>query len=87
MNAILEGLSKSKFTKVMHCKLAKEMWEKLKNTYEGDDKVKQAKLQTHRSQFESLKMDEEENIATYLLRVDGIVNRGLGEIVDDKFIM
>jgi hypothetical protein len=40
MNAILEGLSKSKFTKFMHCKSTKEMWEKLKNTYEGDNKVK-----------------------------------------------
>jgi hypothetical protein len=30
MNAILEGLSKSEFTKVMHCKSTKEMWDKLK---------------------------------------------------------
>jgi hypothetical protein len=73
----------------MHCKSTKEMWDKLQNTYEGDDKVKQEKLQTHRSQFEILKMDEEENIATYLLRVDGIVNiiRGLGETIDEKFIV
>jgi hypothetical protein len=39
------------------------MWDKLKNTYEGDDKVKKEKLQTHRSQFERLNMDDEENIA------------------------
>jgi hypothetical protein len=73
----------------MHCKSTKEMWDKLKNTYEGDDKVKQEKLQTHRSQFEILKMDEEENIAAYLLHVDGIVNivRGLGETMDEKFIV
>jgi hypothetical protein len=45
MNAILEGLSKSEFTKVTHCKFSKEMWDKLKTTYEGDDKVKQEKLQ------------------------------------------
>jgi hypothetical protein len=73
----------------MHCKSTKEMWDKLENAYEGDDKVKQAKIQTHRSQFESPKMDEEENIATYILRVDGIVNiiRGLGETVDENFIV
>jgi hypothetical protein len=29
MNAILEGLSKSKFTKFMHCKSTKEMWDKM----------------------------------------------------------
>jgi hypothetical protein len=34
-------------------------------------------------------MDEEEKIATYLLRVDGIVNiiRGLGEIINENFIV
>jgi len=34
INAILEGLSKSKFTKVMNCKLVKEIWDKLQNTHE-----------------------------------------------------
>jgi hypothetical protein len=89
MNAILEGLSKLEFTKVMHCKSAKNMWDKLENTYEGDDKVKQEKPQIHRSQFEILKMDEKENIATYLLHVDGIVkiNRGLDETIDENFIV
>ena len=89
MNAILEVLSKSKFTKVMHYKHVREMWDKLKNTYEGDDKVKQEKIQTHRSQFEILKMDEEENIAAYLLCVDGIVNiiKGFGETIDEKIIV
>ena len=40
------------------------MWDKLQNIYEGDDKVKKEKLQTHRGQFESLKM-KEANIASY----------------------
>jgi len=50
------------------------MWDKLQNTHEGDDKVKKEKIQTHRSPFEILKMNEEENIARYLLCVDEIVN-------------
>ena len=44
MNAILSGLSETIFVKVMHCKSAKEIWDKLKNIYEGDDKVKGEKL-------------------------------------------
>lgn len=69
----------------MHCKSAKDMWDMLKNIYEGDDKVKKAKLQTHQRQFESLNMKKEENIASYLLRVDEIVNtiRGLSEEVEE----
>jgi hypothetical protein len=55
------------FTKVVHCKSAKEIWDKLLNIYEGDSKVKEAKLQTYRGQFEQLNMKEDENIAAYLL--------------------
>ena len=74
MNTILSGLAETVFVKVMHCETAKEIWDRLKNIYEGDDKFKGAKLQTYRGQFENLKMKEEENIETYFLRVDEIVN-------------
>jgi hypothetical protein len=82
-NALLNGLSDMEFTKVAHChcKSAKEIWDKLQNIYEGDSKVKVAKLQTYRGQFEQLKMKEDEDITTYFLRVDETVNEiiGLGE--------
>ena len=41
-----------KFVKVMHLGTTKEMWDKLINSYEGNEKVKDAKLQTYRIQFE-----------------------------------
>lgn len=63
MNAILCGLFESEFVKVMHCDTTQAMWDKLQNAYEGDEKVKNAKLQTHRMLFGSLKMREEESIA------------------------
>lgn len=40
MNVIISGLSKSKCVKFMHCKTAKEMWDKLRENYEGDGKLK-----------------------------------------------
>ena len=55
------------------CNLAKEVWDKLKNIYEGDEKVKQVKLQEHRAKFENIKMKESENIEAYILRVDEVV--------------
>jgi hypothetical protein len=48
INALLNGLSDTVFTKVAHCKSAKEIWDKLRNIYEGDSKVKTTKLQTYR---------------------------------------
>ena len=80
-NLLLNGLSDMIFTKVAHYKSAKEIWDKIQNIYEGDTKVKEAKLQTYRGQFEQLKMKEDEDITTYFLRVDETVNAiiGLGE--------
>jgi hypothetical protein len=65
----------------MHYSSTKEIWDNLHNIYEGDDKVKKEKLQTHRGKFEIFKMNEEERIATYFLCVDELVNtiRSLGE--------
>jgi hypothetical protein len=54
-NALLNGLGESIYTKVVHCKSTKEIWDKIQNIYEGDSKVKEAKLQTYRGQFEQLK--------------------------------
>jgi hypothetical protein len=78
---ILNNLSNSVFVKVMHCDSAKYLWDKLQNIYEGDAKVKGAKLQTFRAKFEQLKMKEDKDIASYFLRVDEVVNtiKGLGE--------
>jgi hypothetical protein len=89
VNAIMGGLANNVFVKVMHCKSTKYIWNKLQIIYEGDAKVKQAKLQTYRGQFESLKMKEEENIVEYLLRVNEIFNtiKGLGEELDDKIVV
>jgi hypothetical protein len=48
MNVILSGLVEVEFVKVMHLGTAKEMWDKLISNYEGNEKVKDAKLQTYR---------------------------------------
>jgi hypothetical protein len=80
-NALLNGLIEMIFTKVEHCKSAKEIWDKLQNIYEGDSKVNAGNILTYRGQFKQTKMKEDENIASYFLRVEEIVNViiGLGE--------
>ena len=89
LNAILSGLTTTVFTKVMQCTSAKQAQDKLKIIYEGASKVKESKLQTYKTQFESLKMREEENIGEYLLRVDELVNaiRGLGGKLKEKEVV
>ena len=60
--AILNNLSKDVFVKVMHCNSSKEVWDKLKNTYHGNDRVKEAKIQHLKSRFEDLKMCNDEKV-------------------------
>ena len=44
MNAILSGLAEAKFVKVIHLESTKEIWDKLVNRYEGNEKVNDAKI-------------------------------------------
>ena len=88
-NAIMCGLVDSELVKVMGCKNAKAIQDKLKSVHEGDEKIKEGKLQTFRAQFEGLRMNDEEDIANYILRVNEIVNliRGLGEKMKDAVVV
>ena len=83
MNALLGGICEEEFIKVMHNKTAKEIWDTLENIHEGEKKVKIAKLQVYRAQFENIKMNDDEDISSFFLRVAEIVNnmRALGETI------
>eukprot|EP00253_Pinus_taeda_P023507 PITA_23507 len=52
-------------------------------------KVKQAKLQTLRIQYENLKMHNDESVANYFLRIDEIVNcmKNLGEEIKEVVLV
>jgi hypothetical protein len=89
MNAILNGIAEADFVKVMHLQNAKEMWDKLISNYKGNEKVKDAKLQNYRVQFEKLQMKEDETIGNYFLRVEELVNamKALGEEIEEPSLV
>jgi hypothetical protein len=89
MNAILNGLAEAEFVKVMRLQTAKEMWDKLISNYEGNEKLKDAKLQTFRLKFEQLKMNEDEIVSKYFIRVEELVNamKGLGEKFEESLLV
>jgi hypothetical protein len=89
MNVILSGLAEVESVKVMHLETIKAMWEKFIRIYEGNEKVKDAKLQTYRLQFEQLKMNEDETFNKFFLRVEELVNamKGLGEKIEDVLLV
>eukprot|EP00253_Pinus_taeda_P024139 PITA_24139 len=89
LNSITSGIIDSEFTKVLNCDSAKEVWDKLVSLYDGDSKIKKENIQTHRREFKSLKMDDEEYIASYFLRVVEVVNslKGLGEKIEESTVV
>ena len=52
MNAMFSALVEAEFVKVMHLESVKEMWDNVVSSYEGNEKVKDAKIQTYRLKFE-----------------------------------
>ena len=69
----------------MQLKTTKEIWNKIILSYDGDDQVKHAKLQSLRIQYETLRMQNDESVANYFLRIDEIVNcmKNLGEEIKE----
>ena len=88
-NALMSALTDAELTRVSGCESAKAIWDKLKGTYEGDDKIKEAKLQHFRAQFEGIRMQQDESVESFMMKVNKIVSniRGLGEELKDPIIM
>jgi hypothetical protein len=89
MNSILNGLVEAEFVKVMHLESVKAMWDKLISNYKGNEKVKDAKLQSYTLKFEQLNMNEDEIVSRYFLGVEELVSsmKGLGEKIEDAFLV
>eukprot|EP00253_Pinus_taeda_P035935 PITA_35935 len=64
-NIIISGLTKYAYHKVLGCKTAKNVWDKLENIYASDSNVKEAKLQIYRAKFEQIRMKEDVKIIAY----------------------
>jgi len=58
----------------MQYEIANEMWDELVNIYSGDTKGKNEQLHTYRIHYETLKMNEDEILGSFFLRMDDIVN-------------
>ena len=61
LNAIFCDVSPDEFHQISHITVAKEAWQILETTYEGTKKVKNTKLQMLTTQFEELRMSEDES--------------------------
>ncbi|XP_058776658.1 uncharacterized protein LOC131650979 [Vicia villosa] len=77
------------FPRIMGAKTAKDVWNTLKEEFQGSDKVRAVKLQSLRRDFELLKMKDFETVKDYYSKVKEIVNqmRAFGDDILDKKIV
>ncbi|MQM03386.1 hypothetical protein Taro_036168 [Colocasia esculenta] len=75
------ALSKKESNRISACKFAMEMWEKLRITYEGTNKVKETKIDILVTQYERFQMQPGESITHMYNRFTDITNglAGLGK--------
>ena len=65
------------------------MWDSLKTIYGGDKNVQSTKLESLRSKFGDMKMEEGENVAQYVARIKEVVSvikGATGQIDDDTML-
>ncbi|KAL5567708.1 hypothetical protein UlMin_024283 [Ulmus minor] len=89
LNAIFCGVDDLNFRYIQNCKIAKEAWDKLEVAHEGTEAVKRSKLQMLTSQFESIRMEEEEKVVEFYAKLINITNRSclLGEeYIESKIV-
>ncbi|KAJ9560140.1 hypothetical protein OSB04_005300 [Centaurea solstitialis] len=87
--AIYQGIPEDLLLSLAEKQTAKEAWGTLKTMYMGADRVKTAKVQTLKAEFETLSMKDTEVIDDFAVKVNNIVSniRALGEKVDEAYVV
>jgi len=89
LNALFSAVTNEEFKKISSTDNAKESWTILQNTYEGTKAVKNSKLQRLTTNFEEIRMDEDESFDEFYVKLKDMVNStfNLGEqILEPKII-
>lgn len=74
LNAISNGVDNNMFRLINTCSKAKEAWVILKTVHEGTSKVHMSRLQLLTTKLENLRMNEEESICEFHIKLHGIAN-------------
>ncbi|KAG9444873.1 hypothetical protein H6P81_016213 [Aristolochia fimbriata] len=75
LNAIFGGIDEEQFRRVSACTTAKEAWKILEVHYEGTESVRVVKLQMLMTQFELIRMRDDETILEFEGKITDIANQ------------
>ncbi|XP_074342368.1 uncharacterized protein LOC141679904 [Apium graveolens] len=87
--AIYQRLPEDILLTIAEKETAKEVWEAIKTMCVGVERVKEAKVQTLKGEFESLMMKDSEKIEDFCFKLSGIVTniRVLGEAMEESSVV
>ena len=74
LSTIFNGVTPDEFRRISTCETAKEAWDILEVTHEGTNLVKNSKLQRLATNFELLRMDEDETFDEFYAKLSDVVN-------------
>jgi gag-polypeptide of LTR copia-type len=72
---LYQGVDEAGFEKIARAITSKETWGILQTACKGPDWLKQIRLQTLRSEFEMLRMNNTEKVSDYITRVHTVTNQ------------
>lgn len=75
LSCLHAAISDSVFSRIMNLRNPKQVWDKLKEEFEGDERIKMVKVLNMRKQFETLKMAEAETVKEYASKLLDTVNK------------
>lgn len=86
---IYQGLPEEFVLSIAEKKSSKEAWDAIKTMCLGADKVKKARAQTLKGEFEALTMAETEPLDEFYMKLNGLVTniRALGETMEEAYVV
>lgn len=87
--AIYQGIPEDILLSIAEKKTAKEAWEAIKVMCLGADRVKKARIQMLKAEFEFLSVKDTELIDDFCMKLNGLVTniRALGESVEEAYVV
>ena len=86
---IYQGIPEDLLLALADKKTSKEAWNAVKTMSLGADKVKKAKAQTLKGEFENLSMKDSDQLDDFYLKLHGLVSniRALGEKMEESYVV
>ncbi|KAK0593585.1 hypothetical protein LWI29_009623 [Acer saccharum] len=75
MHTILCAMDDNQYKLIQTTRIAKEVWDILETAHEGTDVVKDSKLQVLQTQFETIRMEDDECFNDFQVKLIDIVNQ------------